>query len=202
MIRHPETIKVYDKSAKHYAKLFRGIGSRVADIERALELAGQNDGSAKAVEIGCGDGRDASAIIKRVSWYEGFDPSKGFLALAKKLLPGASLVQADALSYNYPQNIDVCFAFASLLHVDRHDFAKVAKLVNKALRPGGIFYISLKERPEYAEELYEDDRGSRMYYYYTATDVKKLVGDLFEIVYEDHHRRGSTDWFVMALKNK
>lgn len=194
------TIDTYDKSAKELAEYFRGIGPRIKDIELALELAGAKDRSARVVEIGCGDGRDAQEIIKRTAWYEGFDPSNGLLELARRDVSNTSFVTADAMSYQFPKNLDVVYAFASLLHVNKKDFGKVCQRVLTALKPGGIFFISVKERSEYAEEAKKDQYGERMFYFYNATVVRGLMGDGFVVVHEDHQKIGHTDWMTIALR--
>jgi len=192
-----ETITSYDESALALSKYFQGIGSRVSDIELGLDLAKVNDGSARVVEIGCGDGRDASETVKRVTWYEGFDPSKGLLNIAKPKVPKASFVQADALSYEYPKDIDVIFAFASLLHVNKDDLDKVFKKTAESLRQRGIFYISLKERDAYEEEVKEF--GKRMFYYYNPELISSFAKPQFETVHVDHQLIGKTKWFTVAL---
>ena len=196
---YTQTVKTYDDSAAVLAKYFKGIGPRVDDVDRGLQLANANTG-AQVVEIGCGDGRDAAEIIKRVSWYQGFDPSNGFLKIAREKLPNASFVIADALTYNYPHNIDVIYAFASLLHVNKDDLKKVFEKVAESLRVGGIFYISLKEREAYTEEVKKDEYGERMFYYYNSDLVKQIAGKSFNVVYEDRKKVGKTDWFTIALK--
>lgn len=194
-----QNIKVYDESADDLARHFRGIGSRTADIKRALKLANKTDG-AKVVEIGCGDGRDAVEIVKRSVLYEGFDPSKGMLDIAKTRVKNASFVIDDALSYKYPSDVDVIFAFASLLHVDKTDLIDVFRKVHKSLRDNGIFYISLKERDSYQEEIKKDQHGERMFYYYNLLIIKHIAGSGFIPVYEDHQAIGKTNWFTIALR--
>lgn len=194
-----QTIQTYDKSAQALAEYFRGIGARVEDIKLGLELAGTPQ-NARVVEIGCGDGRDAQEIIKRVSWYEGFDPSKELLKIARDKLPGTSFVEADALTYTYPANTDIVFAFASLLHVNKTDFKTALEKVASSLRAGGLFYISLKEREVYTEEAKKDEYGERMFYYYNPGLIKDLSSELFLSVHEAHQQVGKTDWFTIALK--
>jgi SAM-dependent methyltransferase len=194
-----QTIQTYDKSANKLADYFKGIGPRVKDIELGLKLANVN-GNARVVEIGCGDGRDAKEIIKQVAWYEGFDPSKGMLKIAKSELPGISFVLADALTYNYPKQLDVIFAFASLLHVNKTNLAKVFKKCAKSLRTRGIFYISLKERDSYIEELVKDNYGERIFYYYNVNLITRLAGNKFKSIYMDHQKIGHTKWLTIVLK--
>lgn len=196
---HKLTVQTYDSSAKELAEYFRGIGSRVGDIEHGLKLAGSPE-RPRVVEIGCGDGRDAAEIVKRAEFYQGFDPSAGLLALAREKVPGADFVLADALSYRYPKDMDVIFAFASLLHVNREDLAKVCEKAADSLRRDGIFFISLKERDSYAEEVKKDEHGERMFYYYTPALVKELASNVFTPVFEDHQLIGSTKWLTLALK--
>ena len=194
-----KTLDTYNDSAQALAQYFKDIGPRVKDIEIALKLAGVSK-EARVVEIGCGDARDALEIAKRVKWYQGFDPSKGLLDIATKKLPEASFVLADALSYDYPKQLDVIFAFASLLHVNRKDLSLVFDKASKALRPGGIFYISLKERAIYTEEIKKDIYGKRMFYYYNPALIKSIAGDKYESVFEDNQKIGKTDWFTIAFK--
>lgn len=194
-----KTVETYDASAQALAEYFKGIGPRIEDIERAIELA---PGHGRVVEIGCGDGRDAKEIVARTGWYEGFDPSGQLLEIARKTLPQTSFKQADALSYQYPENLDVVYAFASLLHLPKDDLQSVFARVAAALRSGGIFYISLKERSKYEEEVKRDAYGERMFYYYTPDIIREFAGEPYESVYEDHQRFGNTDWFTLALKRR
>jgi len=194
-----QNTKVYNDSAKEIAKYFKGIGSRIEDIEKGLELANKITG-ANVIELGCGDGRDATEIIKRVSKYVGIDPSTGLLAIAKENNPTGLFVVSNAVAYDYPTELDTIFAFASLLHVNYDDLSLVFKKAAGALRTGGIFYISLKERSEYTEEIKQDAYGDRMFYYYNSAIVKNLAGKLYETAYEYRKTIGETDWFTIALK--
>lgn len=196
-----QTIDTYNKSAKHFSNYFAGIGSRVGDIEKALELS-KTKNSSRVIEIGCGDGRDAVEIVKRVKWYEGVDPSEGLLKLAKKKLPGTNFVLADALSYSYPTNIDIVFAFASLLHVHKTDLSKVFKKVYISLNQDGIFYISLKMRDKYEEVEKQDEYGKRMFYFYNPEIIKQIANKHFSTAYLDYQTIGKTDWFTIALKKE
>lgn len=171
----------------------------MVDINRAIELAGSGP-SSRIIEIGCGDGRDAAAIIGKVNFYEGIDPSIGLLKIARKQVPATSFVQSDALSYDYPDNLNIVYAFASLLHVDKGDLQKVFAKVSNKLVTGGIFYISLKEADHYQEFIKTDDKGERMFYLYSSDDIKDIAGEDYSTVYEDHHVHGGTHWFTIALK--
>lgn len=194
-----KTIETYDNSAERLAEYFRGVGARTQDIEQAISLRSA-DGEINAVEIGCGDGRDAKEIIPRVSHYIGVDPSMGLLDIARQSLPEAKFVLGDALSFNYPEGTDIVFAFASLLHVPKADMPKVLAKISHSLKTGGILYISLKERAQYEAEPKLDEYGERMFYYYNPTLIKLLADNSLVPVLEDHQQIGHTDWFTLALK--
>lgn len=194
-----KTISTYNSSAELVSEHFKGVGSRVSDIEKALELAACNRDAA-VIEIGCGDGRDAEEIVRRVGAYAGFDPSEGLLEIARRRLPATAFSRSDALGFNYPKNIDVVFAFASLLHSPVEDVQKAFIKVHDSLRPGGVFMISLKEREEYESELVKDLFGERLFYYYNEALLSKIAGDGFSKVYEAHHKIGKTDWLKIAFE--
>lgn len=194
-----KTIDTYDKSAEDFAKYFKSIGPRIIDIERGLSFVISKN-NIRAVEIGCGDGRDGVEIIKRVDWYQGFDPSKSFLDIAGRSIPKSSLILADDLTYDYPEDLDIVFSFASLLHTNKEDLQKVFKKVHSALKPGGIFYISLKESEQYIQETKKDKFGERVFYYYNPKIIESIAGDLFEKVFEDYQTIGDTKWFNISFK--
>lgn len=194
-----KTVKTYDESAESLSKYFSGIGPRIVYIELGLRLA-KTERNARVIEIGCGDGRDAAEIIKRVGYYQAFDPSKALIKLAKKKSPSASFILADALSYKYPNNIDVVYAFASLLHINKKDLKEVFKKVAESLRIGGIFYISLKERSSYEEEVKKDRFGERMFYYYNSKTIIELGKDIFKPVHICYEIISGNEWIEMALE--
>jgi len=196
-----KTISTYDSSASELAEYFKGIGARIDDIQLGIQLSGSKD-DIQVVEIGCGDGRDAAEIVPRVSSYVGVDPSEGLLEIARKRLPDATFVKADALSYDYPEDIDVIYAFASLLHINKSDMKLALAKASKCLRSGGIYYISLKERDDYTEEVKNDQYGERMFYYYSPSIIKDLSAQWFDVVHEEHQQIGHTAWFTIALKKR
>src|SRR3990167_58588 len=200
---HDLTIKTYDDGAsqfdQHFFEYF-GKGPRISDIDQGLKLAGVEVAKAKVVEIGCGTGRDAEAMVKRADRYEGFDPSKGLIEVAKNKVPKASFVVADALSYKYPKNVDVVFAFASLLHISKDDLKNVFPKVQRSLRKGGIFYISLKQAEKYTGTLKTDQFGDRMFYYYSPELIQQIAGKSFITVFLNRQKIGKTAWFTIALK--
>lgn len=195
------TVATYDNSAKELAAYFAGIGSRHDIIEEALAQAKKPRG-ARVVEVGCGDGRDAEDIAPLVEWYEGFDPSIKLINLARKRLPSTRFVQADALGYTYPTNLDVIFGFASYLHLNKKDFAIACGRAAKSLRKGGVLAITLKERDSYQEELVKDEFGQRWFYYYDEATVRHILSENFEVLRLEHQtlKRKTAKWLVVFAR--
>ncbi len=199
-----ETINTYNKSAKELAEYFRGIGSRVDNIELAIKLAGSPQNPA-ILEIGCGDGRDAKEILKRTKNYVGFDISEELVKLAKIYAPNGTFEVADAATYDYAkhQNLDVVFAFASLLHLNKDEVRKVLHKVCDSLRLGGVLYVSMKYRPQYEEEVKKDEYGQRMFYYYYPELFIELASDGFEATEGGKSfATRKVEWFDLALRKK
>lgn len=202
-MKNDETLKTYNRSAKQLAEYFRGIGPRKKYIERVLELAGKNDGTADAFELGCGDGRDAVEIIKHCRSYTGIDYSSGLIKLAKELLPSADFRVVDMQNFDYPyRQYDVVFAFASVLHIDKESLKLLLKRVARSLKTGGILYISTKYASEYKEEWKEDAYGRRLFYCYNLQMVKSLSKEYFDVVFDDREIHGKAEWIEVALEKK
>jgi SAM-dependent methyltransferase len=192
-------LDTYNKSAKELAEYFQGIGPRVRYIDSAFKAAG-NPQDAIVVEIGCGDGRDATEIIKYTKNYIGFDIAEKAIKLARERLSGVKFKVGDAISFNYPKNLDIVFAFASLLHLNQTEIRQVLAKAYDALKPGGIFYISLKYEPKYVARVKKDQFGERLFYFYNPELIKKLAGLNYQVV--DCYREliGHTEWFEIILK--
>ena len=79
---------------------------------------------------------------------------------------------------------------------------KVFKKAKASLIVGGVFFILLKERPVYTEEIKKDDFGERMFYYYNLNIIKEIAGENFDVVYDEKMTYGSTNWFSVVLKRK
>lgn len=196
-----EVINTYDKSADKLAEYFRGIGSRSKDINLALELAG-NPKNPKVIEIGCGDGRDAKTITQKTTDYVGFDISKELIKLAKSHVPKAKFVVGNAADFDYGHDVDIIFAFASLLHSPQDEVKLILDKASKALKPGGIFYISLKYAPQYESKVKTDQFGRRTFFFYNAELIQDLAGEGYKTLKNWRETRGDTVWFEIVLQKR
>ncbi len=186
-----QMIETYDRSAAKLADYFKGIGSRTMDIELVLAHVERNP---YVLEVGCGDGRDSKEIVEHAGEFIGMDISKGMIDIAKQAVPNARFEVADIETYDIPEGVDAVIAFASLLHVPKEVLPDIFERIHASLSESGVLYVSMKTRPEYEAEVKSDDFGDRMFYYYTEDLLRELAGDLFEELYVDHQKIGSTTW--------
>lgn len=196
-----KTIDTYNKSALELAAYFSGIGARTDDIDTAFELVGSPK-NARVVEIGCGDGRDAKDIVNKCEYYIGFDISVAMTEIAQQNVPSAEFVVADAVTFNFPNDLDIVFAFASLLHLDKGELKVVLDRVYDALRPDGVIFLSLKYRSAYESEIKKDQFGERLFFFYNEETITTLAGDRFKLAYSYKDKRRNTEWMQVALKKQ
>src|SRR5262249_18287515 len=95
------------------------------------------------LDAGCGPGRDALTFLQR--GYRG----TALDAAAAMARPAAGRLSQEGegrgfQGLEYEQEFDAIWACASLLHVPRRDLDDVFRRCTRALRPGGIWYISFK----------------------------------------------------------
>ncbi|MBU2591837.1 MAG: class I SAM-dependent methyltransferase [Patescibacteria group bacterium] len=194
------TIATYDKDADMFDRKFNRLGARKADINKAFSYIKQK--GPFVFELGCGNGRDAKEILKMTDNYIGIDASKALIAKAKEKAPSGRFETADFESYRFPPEIDIIFAFASLLHTDKESFKDILNRACRSLNKGGVFFLSLKYG-QYQEKIQDETFGKRVFYYYTPELVKKLAGNKYRTVWEDIRDLRGQRWFIVtAIANQ
>ena len=132
------TLRFYAQSAQVYCASGPGRVSR--NLHSFLRML---QPGACILELGCGGGRDAEAMIAA-----GFkvDPTDGTPEIARKaeerLRQPVRVMRFDEL--DAVETYDAVWANASLLHVPRHSLPQVLTRVSRALKPGGLHFASYK----------------------------------------------------------
>src|SRR4051794_16741323 len=129
----------YDANAEHFAQ--RTLGNDMSDVYRPfLELL---PAGGHILDAGCGPGRDAKSFCERGFRVTAFDASAAMVALCTRhaSIPALHL-QFDAV--NFEAIFDGVWACASLLHVPREALPDTIRQLARALKPGGIFYMSFQ----------------------------------------------------------
>jgi SAM-dependent methyltransferase len=197
MNKKEQTIKTYNDNAKGLAEKFNDSGIRKKDVDEVFALL--KKGNPVVLEIGCANGRDAKEILKHTNQYLGLDVSEKLIEIAKEEIPNGEFIVADIEEYEFPENLDIVFAFASLIHNDREALKKVFQKVYAALNPGGLFRISMKQADEYVELTKDTPYGIRTYYHYSEDDIMEMAKD-FKIIKADDEVAVAQNWLEFLFQ--
>jgi SAM-dependent methyltransferase len=197
MDKKNQTIHTYNESAISLAKKFDELGARISDIEETFALI--QKGNPFVLEIGCGNGRDAVEITKRTNNYLGIDISEKLIELAKQKVPNANFQVADIETFTFPGDLDMVFAFASLIHVPKEALARILIEAGMALSENGVIRLSMKYADTYSETTKEDEFGIRTYYLYSKGDIEEVASGFKIIKSELNDLRGQM-WLEIILQ--
>jgi|SRR5579863_955163 len=159
------TTLFYDSHAQDYSESTIGLDVRELREPFLKEL---RPGS-HILDAGCGSGRDSKAFLDRGYRVTAIDASPGLARLASAYTG----LQCEVLAFQemqFREEFDGVWACASLLHVPLRDIDNVMTRFVRALKPGGVFYISLKEGQ--GERIAED---GRFFNYYSLDSFRKLL---------------------------
>jgi SAM-dependent methyltransferase len=136
-------------------------------------------GARSMLEVGCGTGFVLAGVAEALPRLQltGSEASAEGLAFAAARVPGATLVQMDALHIPYRAEFDVVGAFDVIEHVE-DDRAMLAELA-AALVPGGGLLLTVPQHPRLWSEY--DVRAGHVRRYRNA-DLRARVAEAgFEI---------------------
>lgn len=158
---------------------------------------------AHILDAGCGSGRDTKAFLEGGYRVTAIDESPELARLATTFTGH----RCEVLSFQemgFREEFDGVWACASLLHVPKCDMHAVMARFLQALKPCGIFYISLKE----GEGARAAEDG-RFFSYYTVDSFRELLAQfpaLREIASwktaEIRSRRHREPWLNFLLKKE
>jgi 2-polyprenyl-3-methyl-5-hydroxy-6-metoxy-1,4-benzoquinol methylase len=117
------------------------------------------------LDLGCGSGRDSMAFIKQGFRVDSVDGSVELCKRAEAAIHHPiQQMHFDELSAQ--SKYDGIWACASLLHVPKNELRSVLNRVAKALKPGGVFYLSVKQG------VFEGYRNGRYFADYQIRELK------------------------------
>lgn len=176
-----ETIQTYDRIAARYS----AAHFHSSFWMRELLAFHKNIGGGQVLEVGCGAGRDASVFVRWGYHYIGIDASRGMLRVARDRVPRGKFKLMSFYELFFPHHsFDGFWAAATLLHIPKHRVRKVLRSLRRLLRPGGIGFISVKERTKVDHGWIAEGKGVRRYFsFYTLHEFKNLLTETgYEIV--------------------
>ena len=185
---HRRTVeRGYDRVAEHYLA--------TKDPEDPLALAALEDLSrdlspgAAVLDLGCGAGVPVTRwLVERGFAVTGVDLSERQLALARRLVPGATFVRADMSALDFgPETFGAVVAFHSIIHVPRAEQPALLADIHRWLEPGGSFLATMTVTDFEGEEDDWEGWGAAMRWshYDRETNVEMLRRSGFEISYAE-----------------
>jgi SAM-dependent methyltransferase len=120
------------------------------------------------LDVGCGSGRDTLAFLGRGFRVTAIDASAVMARLASERL-GQAVAVLRVQDLDYENQFDAIWACASLLHVPAREMGDVLARLTRALKPGGIWYLSFKQGE--CEEV----RDGRLFNDSTEEGLRQLV---------------------------
>ena len=196
----------YNKIAKDWMDDHRDDTWWVGGIDKYLSFL--KIGTA-ILDVGCGAGEKSKYFAKKGFNITGLDFSEEMIKLAKEQVPaGKFFVKDIKQSLGFKNSFDGVFVQAVLLHIPKKEAVSVLENIMSPLRPGGYFYIAVKElKPGNKDEeiVKENNYGyeyERFFSYFTLDELKSYVTKVgTQIVYENIASSGKTNWIqVIARK--
>ncbi len=123
---------------------------------------------ASILDLGCGSGRDCLYFRTRGYAVTGLDASVRMCEAAAAL----SNVPIFCMRFDemkYEGEFDGIWACASLLHVSKEELPDLLRKISKALRPGGVLYVSFKSGRGECES-----NGRYFNYYLNELDLRTV----------------------------
>lgn len=127
---------------------------------------------------GCGSGRDSLAFIQQGFAVEAFDASEAMVRMASELTGlSVELKRFDQLSA--VSCYDGIWTCASLLHVPRESLLESMRLLSRALKPNGVWYVSFKYGTS------EREKDGRTFTDLDEQGLVSLVSDIDSLLIKD-----------------
>ena len=186
----PESYKditraTYDAVAEQYAERDKGSVDESNDIHAALnEFAALLPPEAAVLDIGCGAGRDSHFFSELGAKVTGIDLAPGMIERAKRITPDVTFEVRDFENLTYTEEFDAVWANVSLHHIPKKNLPPVLASINRALKPGGFFFIKMKYGD--GEGVRENEKFGgmirRYFAFYENEEVERLLREAgFEI---------------------
>ncbi len=129
---------------------------------------------ARVLDAGCGSGRDSKAFREMGYQVVAFDASSEMVALARRH-SGVEVAQMTFTDVDALERYDGIWCCASLLHVPHRELPAAMRRLARALKPGGVWYVSFK----YGDG--EREKDGRRFTDMRETSLKTLLESVPEV---------------------
>jgi SAM-dependent methyltransferase len=165
----------YDQIAERYLT-WSALDPSPERMRYLAQLIDLLPAGAEVLELGCGAGVPVTQALAEHGRVTGVDISAEQIALAERLVPGATFIQADMTELDFPaESFDAVVGFYTLIHIPRDEHAALLRRIAGWLRPGGLFFATMgaSDSPDGVEP---DWLGAPMFFsHYDAEQNQDMV---------------------------
>jgi ubiquinone/menaquinone biosynthesis C-methylase UbiE len=193
------TRETYDAVAVRFLANAR---ERVGFEPRLERFAARLPPGALVVDLGAGPGMDTAGLRAHGLRAVGLDFSRGMLRVGIAEYPGPR-VQADARRLPFGDaTVEGVWASGSLLHLDEADARRALAEVSRILRPGALFYASVKAGT--GAEVETARYGLPRFYQYWSADAldAALAGAGFEVTDRHTDETARDTWLARLTRRR
>lgn len=174
--------------------------------EEELQLLRRYLPQGRILEIGCGVGRDAKALIDAGYEYVGVEPSKTFLELARQHNPRARFHGANIYTLRRYRRkpFDGFWCAAVLLHIPKKRIDEALSSIRGVLRDRAVGFLAVKKGSgERMETLpFGEGEPKRFFTYYSFDEFQRVLSQNGFIVLHGHERpmTEKTTWLCYFVR--
>lgn len=143
------TEAIYDHISPEYWVNF-GLYPNEAQLEFLRRFLDRLPPHGSLLSAACGAGRYDGILLEAGHSVTGIDQSAGMLERAKEHFPQIRYERMDLQEMNFRQAFDGAICLDAMEHVCPEDWPGILQNFSKALKPGGILYITV-ETPDQEE---------------------------------------------------
>lgn len=203
---HRKNRQAYDRDAEALARVYNAMAS--ADVLPGLEERLPQGTDLRALDLGCGSGRDAFWLAQEKGFeVVAVDASAAMLAQARRLkahervryvedsLPGLAKVRR-AETARGGAGFDLFIMSAVWMHLQPDERAETMRHIAAMARPGAVVYVSLRHGPAPEDRPMFDNSAAEI------SALAAVYGGRAEVTGADRDRQGraGVKWEYVALR--
>jgi ubiquinone/menaquinone biosynthesis C-methylase UbiE len=168
------TSATYDQIAASYATHSAGADPATLAATR-VRFAAYLVAGARVLDVGCGPGWDAEQLRQLGLRASGLDRSRAMLNQSRRR--AIPVLLGDMRALPVPDDaLDGLWVCASFLHIPKHDAPAVLGEFRRALRPGGVMYIGVKQG-QGERWVTHSLGGQRFFAFYSGGELDALLNE-------------------------
>ena len=157
------------------------------------------------LDAGCGVGRDTRYFIMEGYRVLAFDASEQMVKLCRQY-PFAYCQRWSFEEIKFSEEFDAVWACASLVHLSEINLSAAILNLSRAIRPGGVFYFSLKLAHDNTKIENKSKNSEPTYYFYAQDKIEEVLDklnlDKIEVWMNDSKKKEDTCKWVNYLYRK